>query len=533
MNFATIDYVVFALYAVLVMGVGLWVSRSKAGHERNAEDYFLAGKTLPWWAIGSSLIASNISAEQFIGMSGSGFAIGLGIATYEWMAAVTLLVVAKFFLPIFLNKGIFTMPQFLEVRYDNRVRTAMAVFWLLLYVFVNLTSVLYLGALALKTIMGVDLTIAIVGLALFAVLYSLAGGLTAVAWTDVIQVVFLVIGGLVTTYLGLQAVGMGEGVIAGFQRLVELAPEKFDMIFSKDATYTDIATGELKSAYALLPGISVLVGGMWIANLNYWGCNQYIIQRALAAKNLAEAQRGVAFAAYLKLLLPLIVVIPGICAYVLKAPIDKADEAYPWLLNAFVGPGLKGLAFAALVAAIVSSLASMMNSASTIFTMDLYQHLLRKQAGDRELVLTGRIASFAAILIAALIAPMLSSLEQGFQFIQDFTGLISPGVVAIFVMGLFWKRASAFAALVAAVASIPLSLLINRLLPGIPFIDRMGLVFLILCAAIVVISLTVKGNTETDKGIELEGGTFRSDQVFNVLAIGVLGITAALYALFW
>jgi SSS family solute:Na+ symporter len=538
MVFTTLDYIVFGAYVLLIIGVGLWVSRDKSGHEKNAEDYFLAGKSLPWWAIGSSLIASNISAEQFIGMSGSGFALGLGIATYEWMAAVTLLVVAYFFLPIFLKKGIYTMPQFLEVRYNHTVRVVMAVFWLLVYVFINLTSVLYLGALAIETIMGVDLMWAIVGLALFAALYSLYGGLAAVAWTDGIQVLFLIGGGLVTTFMALDAVGGDAGWLAGFSKMLEVAPEKFDMIFSRDATYVDVASGQTKSAYDLLPGISVLVGGMWIANLSYWGCNQYIIQRALAAKSIAEAQRGVAFAGYLKLLLPLIVVVPGIAAFVLKqqgveVDITKADQAYPWLLNKFVGPGLKGLAFAALVAAVVSSLASMMNSASTIFTMDLYKDLIDKGATQKRLVAVGRVSSFVALIIGAAIAPQLSSLEQGFQFIQDFSGLISPGIVAIFLLGLFWKKATSNAALAAALGSIPLSLLYNSLFPGLPFINRMGLVFLTLSVAMVLISLLEGKGQDHPKGIEVEKGLFKSDPVFNVAAFGILGITAVLYALFW
>ncbi|MDX2284888.1 MAG: sodium/sugar symporter [Bacteroidia bacterium] len=540
MNFATIDYVVFAFYAALVMGVGLWVSRSKAGHERNAEDYFLAGKTLPWWAIGSSLIASNISAEQFIGMSGSGFAIGLGIATYEWMAAVTLLVVAKFFLPIFLKKGIFTMPQFLEVRYDNRVRTAMAVFWLLLYVFVNLTSVLYLGALALKTIMGVDLTIAIVGLALFAVLYSLAGGLTAVAWTDVIQVIFLVIGGLVTTYLGLQAVGMGEGVIAGFQRLIELAPEKFDMIFSKDATYTDIATGELKSAYALLPGISVLVGGMWIANLNYWGCNQYIIQRTLGA-DLSTARKGILFAAFLKLLIPVIVVLPGISAFVLYSEgvfqqemLDangtvKPDFAYPTLLN-LLPVGMKGLAFAALIAAVVASLAGKANSVGTIFSLDIYKRYFDREASDAKLVRVGKIAIAVSMLIAIVVAPLLRSLEQTYQFIQEYMSFITPGAFAIFLLGMFWRRTTSAAALAAALLTIPLSAAFKFFAPGIPFLDRLGWVFALIVALMVAMSLTQKKESEA---IEIDPKLFRVEPSFVVGGVIICGILAALYTVFW
>ncbi|MEJ2240260.1 MAG: sodium/solute symporter, partial [Gemmatimonadales bacterium] len=356
---------VFSAYVLLIVGIGLWVSREKKGHEKDTKDYFLAGKALPWWAIGASLIAANISAEQFIGMSGSGFRVGLAIATYEWMAAVTLLLVAWLFIPIYLKKGIFTMPQFLEVRYDTRVRTLLAVFWLLVYVFVNLTSVLYLGALALEGIMGVNLWFGIIGLALFATVYSIYGGLKAVAWTDVVQVIFLVGGGLLTTYLALDAFGGGQGAIVGLSHLLSEAGDRFNMIlFRGELLYSDDA-GITQDAYDLLPGLSVLVGGMWIANLFYWGCNQYIIQRTLAAKDIKEAQRGIAFAGYLKLLLPMIVVIPGIVAYALDAPISRGDHAYPWRLSEYVGPGLKGLAFAALIAAIVSSLASMMNSTST------------------------------------------------------------------------------------------------------------------------------------------------------------------------
>ena len=409
MEFTTLDYIVFGLYALTIVGIGLWVSREKEGHEKNTTDYFLAGKALPFWAIGASLIASNISAEQFIGMSGSGFRVGLAIASYEWMAAVTLLVIAWFFLPIYLEKNIYTMPQFLENRYDARVRTLLAVFWLLVYVFVNLTSVLYLGALALQNIMGAPLWVGLVGLALFATIYSIYGGLEAVAWTDVVQVVVLIAGGLLTTWLALDAYGDGAGVVAGFSMLFEDVTNRFNMIlFEGELLYQDpvledgepvyTATGELvtetKDAYQLLPGLGVLLGGMWVANLFYWGCNQYIIQRALAAKSLKEAQRGLAFAGYLKLILPLIVVIPGIVAYALEAPITKADEAYPWLLSTYIGPGLRGLAVAALAAAIVSSLASMMNSTATIFTMDLYKTTFDRDASEGKLVTIGADGQF-------------------------------------------------------------------------------------------------------------------------------------------
>jgi SSS family solute:Na+ symporter len=533
MNFSAIDYIVFTAYVLLIVGIGLWVSREKKGHEKDTKDYFLAGKALPWWAIGASLIAANISAEQFIGMSGSGFRLGLAIATYEWMAAVTLLLVAWFFIPIYLKKGIFTMPQFLEVRYDTRVRTLLAVFWLLVYVFVNLTSVLYLGALALEGIMGVELWVGIIGLALFATVYSIYGGLKAVAWTDVVQVTFLVGGGLLTTYLALDAFGGEQGAIAGFSRLLSEAGDRFNMIlFRGELLYTDDA-GATQDAYDLLPGLSVLVGGMWIANLFYWGCNQYIIQRTLAAKDIREAQRGVAFAGYLKLLLPLIVVIPGIVAHALNAPIARGDQAYPWLLAEYVGPGLKGLAFAALIAAIVSSLASMMNSTSTIFTMDLYRHYFKKEAPEKELVRVGRIVALVCVFIAVLLAPQLASLDQVFQYIQEYTGMVSPGVLAIFMMGLFWKKSTPNSALASALLSIPLSFSMKFIFPGLPFIDRMGITFLVSVALIVIISLAEGKGKDDPKGISLDRKMLVTDPIFAAAAFGILGITTALYAIFW
>jgi len=533
MDFAPIDYIIFAAYAALIIGVGLWVSREKEGHVKDSEDYFLAGKSLPWWAIGASLIASNISAEQFIGMSGSGFRLGLAIASYEWMAAVTLLVIAYFFLPIYLEKGIFTMPQFLEKRFDGRVRTLLAVFWLLVYVFVNLTAVLYLGALALEGIMGVPLFWGIAGLALFATVYSIYGGLEAVAWTDVVQVIVLIGGGLLTTILALNAYGDGGGVVAGFARLIGDMPERFNMILSpSELIYQDDA-GVAQDAYQLLPGFGVLLGGMWVANLFYWGCNQYIIQRALAGKSLKEAQRGLAFAGGLKLLLPLIVVIPGMVAFGLDAPIDKADQAYPWLLSTYIGPGLKGLAFAALAAAIVSSLASMMNSTATIFTIDLYKSR-NPDAPETRLVTIGRTVAVVAITVAALMAyPLLGAIDQAFQYIQEYTGFISPGVLAVFVMGLFWRKATANAALVTAVLSIPLSALAKVLLPSIPFLNRMGYVFLVSVALIVVISLIEGKGADSEKAIRVGDVSRGKDPVFLVSAFAILAITAALYLVFW
>jgi SSS family solute:Na+ symporter len=521
MDFSTVDYIVFLGYIVFIVSLGLWVSKEKKGHKKDTADYFLASKALPWWAVGASLIAANISAEQVIGMSGSGFAIGLGIATYEWMAALTLILVGKYFLPILLEKGIYTMPQFLEIRFDKRVRTSLAMFWLLVYIFVNLTSVMYLGALALRTIMGIDLIWGIIGLAAFSALYTIYGGLKAVAWTDVVQVIILIGGGLVTTVLALNYLSGGEGWLAGLIDLVGKVPDRFDMILDKN-----------HPSYAELPGISVLIGGMWIANLFYWGCNQYITQRALAAKSIKEAQRGVAFAGYLKLLMPLIVVIPGIAAFALNADIAKPDEAYPWLLNQFVPVGLKGLAFAALIAAIVSSLSSMVNSTATIFSMDIYKQIIRKSASETELVKAGRIASAIALIIAIAIAPTLTALDQAFQFIQEFTGFVSPGILVIFLAGLFWKRATADSALWAGILTIPLSAGFRYFWPSLPFLDRMGLVGLILLALVVLITLIEKKG-EDPKAIHINRKLFATDPVFNIAAIGICAILAVLYIRFW
>ena len=540
------DYFVFIAYAILILGVGLWVSRDKKGHEKNAEDYFLASKSLPWWAIGASLIAANISAEQFIGMSGSGFVLGLAIASYEWMAAITLIIVAKYFLPIFIEKGIYTIPEFIEKRYSSNLKTILAIFWLALYVFINLTSVLYLGGLAIETIMGVDMVYAIIGLALFAAAYSLYGGLSAVAWTDVIQVVFLVLGGLVTTYIALDTVSDGAGAMAGFSRVIEAAPDKFHMVI--DQFNSD---GSDNSNYLNLPGIWVIVGGLWVANLYYWGFNQYIIQRTLAAKSLKESQKGILFAAFLKLIIPLVVVIPGIAAYVMindpeimarlgeagqyKLPsVDQADRAYPWLLQ-FLPTGLKGVAFAALAAAIVSSLASMLNSTSTIFTMDIYREYINKNADDKTTVKVGRITAAVALLIAVLIAPMLDGLDQAFQYIQEYTGMVSPGILAVFLLGLFWKKATNNAAIWGVLASLAIALFFKFVpIPGMePWMHQMGMTFILTSIIIVLISLKEGKGVDNPKGIPLTKDLFKTSPAFNIGAFVIMIILVALYAMFW
>lgn len=518
---SNLDISVVIFYAISLFALAQWVSREQAGHNKDTSDYFLAGKSLPWWAIGASLIAANISAEQIIGMSGSGYAIGLAIASYEWMAAITLILVGKYLLPIFLERGIYTMPQFLEQRYDHRVRLVMAFFWLGVYIFVNLTSVLWLGALALNTVAGIDIVQGMVLLGLFAVGYSLYGGLKAVAFTDIIQVVLLVLGGLMIAWIMLDKVSDGSGVLAGFQILTERAPEKFDMILSRDNPH-----------YASLPGLSVLLGGMWIMNISYWGFNQYIIQRALAAKNIQEAQKGIAFAAFLKLLMPVIVVLPGIAIFVLNPTLPTPDHAYPEAM-AMLPSGIKGLVFAALLAAIVSSLASMTNSISTIFTMDIYASFSSKKDENGNRVMVGRVVAVAAMLLAMICAkPLLGNFDQAFQYIQEFTGFFTPGIVVIFLLGMFWKKTTSSGALAAAIGSAVLSFAFKMLWPELPFIDRVGLVFL-LCVAIAVSFSVLAGNRNQDGAVSLRDIQFATTNGFNFSAVLVALILAALYATWW
>ncbi len=517
---ATLDLAVIAIYAVAIFILAQWVSREKAGHHKDSMDYFLAGKTLPWWAIGASLIAANISAEQIIGMSGSGYVIGLGIASYEWMAALTLLIVGKYFLPIFLKNGIYTMPQFLELRYGPRICRLMAVFWLGVYVFVNLTSILWLGSIAVQAVAGIDQAYALIALAVFALAYQLYGGLKAVALTDIVQVALLVMGGLVIDWIALDRIGAGAGVVAGFQKLLETVPGKFDMILSPDNPH-----------YVDLPGLSVLVGGLWIMNLSYWGFNQYIIQRALAAKSIREAQKGVVFAAFLKLLMPVIVVLPGLAALLLVPDLAKPDQAYPSLMK-LLPTGLLGLVFAALIAAIVASLASKINSVSTIFTLDLYSHF-RRDADQRQLVRVGRIAAVVACALAVIAAkPLLGRFDQAFQYIQEFTGFFTPGICVIFLLGLFWKQATEAGALTAAIGSAVLSLVFKLAWPTLPFMDRVGLVFVFTLVAAVAISLLRPADAVRNR-IDVANVDYSTSRGFNVAAVGVVIVLVALYATWW
>ena len=545
MEFALIDTIVFVAYALAIVGLGLWVSREKEGYQKNAEDYFLAGKSLPWWAIGASLIAANISAEQIIGMSGSGFAVGLAIASYEWMAAVTLIIVGKYFLPIFIKKELFTIPEFIEYRFNTTLKTILAVFWIALFVFVNLTTVMYLGARALDTIMGTGdgslLIPALVGLAFIAAAYSLYGGLSAVAWTDVLQVILLIIGGTVTTIAALNHVTPDGGILNGMVHIYDVAGDKFNMILDKS-----------NPEYSNLPGVGVLIGGLWVANLYYWGFNQYIIQRTLAAKSLKEAQRGIIFAGFLKLIIPLIVVIPGIIVYVLYVQPEGTtiipgvadvftnpdgsiiyDNAYPWLIRVFLTPGFKGLVVAALAAAIVSSLASMLNSIATIFTMDIYRPYFNKNATDKQTVNTGRITAAVALLIAILMAPQLANVPQVFQYIQEYTGLVSPGILAVFIMGLFWKKTTTKGAIYGVLSSIVVALLLKLPALEMPFLDQMLYTLIITIVIIAGVSLTTNPYDEDPKAIHTTSEMFKTGPAFNIGAYAILIIVAVLYAVFW
>lgn len=529
-GFSLIDWVVFFGYAAIIIFTGLWVSRTKKGEEKTAQDYFLASRSLPWWAIGSTLLAANISAEHFIAMSGSGYAIGLAIAAYEWIAAVVLIFVAKYFLPVFIEKGIYTMPQFLTQRYDKRVSTTLAVFWILVYIFVNMTAVIYLGALAMERIIGVPLIYGIIGFSFFSAVYSLWGGMKAVAWTDVINVIVLIFGGLITTFLAVSALGNGHGFLAGFSELIEKAPQKFHMIIAKGTVFVPNGSGGTKDAFLDLPGLGVVLGSMWLTNFGFWGFNQFIIQRGLAGKSIKEAQYGVVFAGYLKLLVPLLVVIPGIAAFALGAKLTKSDEAYPWLLNNIVPVGVTGLAFSAIAAAAVSSISSIVNSTSTIFTIDVYKSYINKNASEKQLVMTGRVVAFISLVIATIVAPQLATLDQAYQYIQEYTGFIYPGVFLIFFCGLFWRKATANAALWVALLTIPMGIAFKVLSPDLPFILRIGYVFIILSVVMVGLSLLDKSHqVESPLADEISRNKAVKTGWMIIAIASIVGLVAAFY----
>jgi len=528
MSLNPIDLIIIALYAFSLFAIALWVSRDRKGETKNTEDYFLAGRSLPWWAIGASLIASNISAEQIIGQSGQGFAVGIAIAAYEWQAAIVLIIVAKWFLPIFLKRKIYTMPQYLDQRYGGGVKTMMSVYWIILYTAVNLTTVLWLGGLAVASLTGLSIMWAMAALAAFALLYSIYGGLKAVALTDIIQVVILILGGLAITWIALAQLGGAGGASGGLAKIYTEMPGHFEMILDND-----------HPAYGDLPGIWTLLGGLWVLHFSYWGFNQYIIQRALGAESLAEAQKGLAFAAFLKLFIPLIVVIPGIAAVMLAqqgamdaaALAEKSDNTYGELMK-LAPAGLRGLVFAALIAAIVSSLASMMNSISTIFTMDIYRSRINDRV-EKHYVTVGRITAFVAMIIALFLArPFVGGFASGFQTVQEYSGFIAPGIVVVFLLGFFWHRTNAMGAFGALIGSVVFNILLKFGTPDIPFIIRVWLVFMA-CLAVAYVLSIMTGKVEKEAPPANDGVSFATDAMFNRLAMVVLAILVGLYIFLW
>ena len=557
-----LDYVVFFIYFLIVAFYGWWIYNRKKAAQTSSKDYFLAEGSLTWWAIGASLIASNISAEQMIGMSGSGFRLGLAISTYEWMAALTLVIVAVFFIPVYLKNKIYTMPQFLSQRYNGTVAMIMAIFWLALYIVVNLMSILYLGALAVSSISGINIYTCIFLLAVFSIVITL-GGMKVIGYTDVIQVFFLILGGLVATYIALHLVAEKSGqtgLLNGFKILTSTANDHFHMIFKKD-----------NPNYVSLPGLTVLIGGMWIVNLNYWGCNQYITQRALGA-DLKTARAGILYAAFLKLLMPVIVVLPGIGAYVLyqkgmfhtemlssSGAVD-VNKAYPSLMT-LLPEGFRGIAFAALTAAIVASLAGKANSIATIFTLDIYRKAINKNADEKKLVRTGKITVVVSMLLAVLMSlvigeKLMGEGKQGFNYIQEYTGFVSPGIFAMFLLGFFWKRTTSAAAMFAMIGGLAMSIVL-KFLPmwtnldwltpygfyqpnndnggkfEIPFLDRMGFVFVFCIVGMAIINFVQNKRGVVTKGLEVDASMFKVSKSFAVGALVICALLIVLYTVYW
>lgn len=569
-GFETIDYIVVFLYIVLLVGLGIFLSRGKKGEEKSSTDYFLAGNTLTWWAVGASLIAANISAEQFIGMSGSAFYSGIAQAAYELMAAATLIVVGKFLLPLMIEKKIFTIPQFLRERYNWGVGLAFSLLWLFLYIFVNLTSVSWLGALAIQQILGLptDMVINVMGmeidqvrfiiillLFIIAGAYSIYGGLASVAWTDVMQVVFLVGGGLITAYAALYVIGAEVWNCGPLEALGNIYnycisnpdDKHFNLVVTRNEELYPIINGVKDAAGAVTqpsdpyfdsPGIVLIFGALWLTNIGYWGFNQYIIQKGLAAKSLSEAKKGMIFAAFLKILIPFIVCIPGVCAFfIMNSPecadlretlfggITRSDDAYPFLIRNFTPTVIKGLSFAALAAAVISSLASMFNSTSTLFTMDIYKQFIDKNASEKKLVSVGRLTSVSALIIALFaVYPLMGGIDQAFQFIQEYSAFVYPGVVVIFGLGLLWKRASGTAAVVAAIGTFAFSILFKFTIPEVPFLIRSGYVFICLVVLFVGISLASKKGVKAD---ELDANTVKTQLFWSNVLWGVAALSIA------
>ena len=562
----TYDYIVFILYFLIIASYGFWIYKRKKSATSNSTDFFLAEGQLTWWAIGASLIASNISAEQFIGISGNGFRLGLAISAYEWIAAVCLVIVAVFFMPVYLKNKIYTMPQFLKTRYNETVAMIMAIFWLFLYIFVNLTSILYLGAIAINNLTGgTNFHLIMIGLALFALFITL-GGMKVIGYTDVIQVLVLTIGGLITSYFALTVVsekfGYGSNAIAGFNHLIKVAPDHFKMIFDKP---TAGSTQKQIDDYSSLPGLAMMAAGMWIANLNYWGCNQYITQRALGA-DLKTARTGILFAAFLKLLMPILVVLPGIAAYVLYQNGElqqemltngalNQDNAYSSVVG-FLPVGLKGLSMAALTAAIVASLAGKANSISTIYSLDIYKKYINREAPDNKIVTTGRMMIIISLIIAIIINwndTLGIGGKGGFEFIQKYTGYISPAIFPVFLLGFFWKKATSKAAITGIIVGVILSIVFDKFIVGwagnetliytaysnghggfeIPYLIQMGLVFAFTMLTMVLVSLIDSKGQSHENDIIEDATRYKLSNANLAMIFIVLGLVAAMYIRFW
>lgn len=555
------DLIVFFVYFILVSVYGYLVYRSKKNETNSSShSFFLAEGTLTWWAIGASIIASNISAEQFIGMSGDGFFAGIAVAVYEWVGAAALIIVAVFFMPVYLKNKIYTMPQFLKDRYNSGVALVMSIFWLFLYVFVNLTAILYLGALAINSLLGGQyLHEIMIGLAIFGVVIAL-GGMQVVGYTDVVQVAVLIIGGLAITYLSLTIVsdkfGFGQNALTGLKLILKDSPDHFHLIFKKPAHGSSIET---VSKYLILPGFAMYAGGQWISNLNYWGCNQYITQRALGA-NLHTARTGILFASLLKILMPVIVMLPGIVAFVLykhgHLPMlinGSKDGAYSAILS-FLPSGLKGLSLAVLTAAIVASIAGKVNSIATIFTLDVYKNYMSTKATERNMVWVGRLAIVVSLVVAVAFTwnDMLGiSGEGGYTFVQKYSSFVSPGVLATFLLGMFWKRTTGEAAIVGILTGFAASIFFNQFAVKIfgpetwlytafqnasgqfeiPFFISLSWSFL--TTFIVMVATSLAGPIVSAKAIQVDKSMFKLKASSVVLIAVILLFLSAIYVRFW
>mgnify|MGYP001238057823 FL=1 len=538
----SLDYLIVGLYAVSLIAIATYVSMSKKGEKKTAEDYFLAGRSLPWWAIGASLIAANISSDQLIGMNGDAYAFGIAIATYEWTAAVALIVIGKFLLPVYLKQQVFTMPQLLLQRFDKRVSTMLAILMLIMYVMVILPVVLWMGAKAINNLTGLDLILSMILLGALSLAYSLYGGLKSVAMTDIIQVALLVFSGLYVSYLGLNAISDDNGVIEGFMMLQSEFPEKFDAILSYAPKADD---PEAYANYVKLPGIWVLIGGLWIGHFYYWGTNQYITQRALGAKSLNEAQNGLMFAGVLKIFMPIVVVLPGLIAVALEGSpnfpslinpenneVDRTN-AYPSMLS-LLPNGMLGLAFAALIAAIVSSLASLSNSVSTIFTMDIYRK--DQDINDPSLVNIGRAAGLAGLVVSIIVAPVfLGSLPSAFQYVQEYMGLFSPVILFVFLSAIFVRTSNSRSVLIGSIAGLISGVAMKLYVLNVeealiePFFHQMLVSF----GVAFMFSYLFSDSKTNQKVFQFSNEDFRTSKLFNAGSIFIIVMLVFIYTTYF